>query len=497
MLKRIERFFLNNEVWMFCVAIICISLYHTNAAPPFTWNEYLSYAVALFLAFAPVLTFVWFKPRLKAHFNKITYLLLWSICFIIYPSFIVIAESAGIFHDFINENIYEAFITTAIIILSLEVALEINTILKHKLPRVQWIKKIGLEKAVLTVLVLLSVIISMMAVSSFGIPEYDMEEQLLIGFVFDFEKISKHFMTFLTFILQFLIFYLAGYFFYYINHYFLIQKLLKEKGLLVYAIGVVGTIALFYPILGQLLIMLPLNEKLGGVFRSIPFDSDSALGALAIMIFTLPVILAIQWFKQNNEITSLEKEKVQTELDMLKQQINPHFFFNTLNNLYSLSLAQSEKAPEVIMRLSELMRYVIYKGKEDKVLLAQEVKYIEDYLHLQQLRLRNNLMLTFDKKIKDVDVVVPPLLLIILVENAFKHGVEPAEKETFLHLTLHSDSNSLTFICENSFEPQKDHVEGIGLSNLKRRLDLLFPNKHQLLINKRPNVYTAELKLYF
>lgn len=496
-LKKAEWFFLNNEVWMFGAAIFSVSLVVTTSAPPYTWQEYLWYLVVFFLFYSPLLIFICFKPQLLRHVNYWKYLMMWGACFVLTQAIIALTVLPGWLKGLIDPSDYELFITTGLVLLYLEIALELNAFLRKKLPGIQWIKKIGLEKAILSVIVLISIALALMAVSSIGIPEYDMEDRLLVGTLLDVPKVAKNFTTFLSFAVQFVIFYLAGYFFYYINHYFLIPKLLKQKGILVYAIGVTGTVVVFYPILGQLLTILPLNRRLGGTFTAVPFDSDNALGAFAIMVVTLPIILAIQWFKQNNAITSLEKEKIQTELDLLKQQINPHFFFNTLNNLYALSLTKSEKTPEMIMRLSELMRYVIYKGKERQVSIAQEVQYIEDYIHLQHLRLHKNIKLKFDKEIEDDSLMIPPLLLIILVENAYKHGVEPAEVETFLNIHLLSTGKSLTFICENSFEPQKQNKKGIGLDNLKRRLELLFPEKHQLLIENDQRVYRVKLKIDF
>jgi LytS/YehU family sensor histidine kinase len=232
----------------------------------------------------------------------------------------------------------------------------------------------------------------------------------------------------------------------------------------------------------------PLNN--GQIFEDINFWIPF-LGMLA----SIPFILAVEWFKQRSEIDSLEKEKSATELSLLKQQINPHFFFNTLNNLYALSIKKDEATPEVILQLSELMRYVIYKGKEESVKLEEEVKYIEDYVRLQQIRLHKKLDYQFDKTIDDPTLKVPPLLFILLVENAFKHGVEPAEEDCYLKIKLESNEKSLVFTCENSVEENEEEEAGIGLQNLKRRLELRFPNRHDLSITERVNSFLVELKL--
>ena len=217
--------------------------------------------------------------------------------------------------------------------------------------------------------------------------------------------------------------------------------------------------------------------------------------AIGVIALSIPVILVIQWFNQNSEINVLEREKAQTELNLLKQQINPHFFFNTLNNLYALSLAKSDATPEVVLQLSELMRYVIYKGKNNRVAISEEVKYLEDYIQLQQIRLNKTLDLSFEKKISNQNLMIPPLLLIILIENAFKHGIEPAENASFLHIELTSDQQFIIFECVNSYEPVLESSEGIGLSNLKRRLELTYPNQYQLDIDQTKDTFKARLKI--
>ena len=216
---------------------------------------------------------------------------------------------------------------------------------------------------------------------------------------------------------------------------------------------------------------------------------------LSILIISAPVIILFEWMKQSKEIASLEKEKSETELNLLKQQINPHFFFNTLNNLYSLSLTKDEQTPEVVLQLSELMRYVIYKGKEKEVPLAEEVKYIEDYIQLQQIRLAKNLDYKFEKSIEDESIQVPPLLFINLIENAFKHGIEPAEGDCFLQLSMKSTKSGLSFTCENSFEEREVDEAGTGLKNLRRRLELLFPDNHELEVKESENTYKVNLEI--
>jgi LytS/YehU family sensor histidine kinase len=290
---------------------------------------------------------------------------------------------------------------------------------------------------------------------------------------------------------------LCGYLLFFINSRLLVSKILKEKGLLIYILSLAATIAILYPFLAQLLISLPINSVFGrDIFGTNPFDMENATGAIVIMLISLPIVLALQWGKQNNQILSLEKEKSQSELDLLKQQLNPHFFFNTLNNLYSLSLQKSEKTSESILQLSELMRYTIYKGQEKSVAISLELKYLEDYIELQQIRLKNPLNLKFEKNISNANIEIAPLLLIVFIENAFKHGIETAENAAFLNISLTSDEKELYFSCENSFDADEiSKTPGIGIINLEKRLDLLYPNKHTLKLSSENHIFKAELKL--
>lgn len=375
--------------------------------------------------------------------------------------------------------------------------LKANHYYQKKVRHIKWIKKIGLEHAVLITIVLLAATISIMAVSSLNNPVYQRNGFRLVGFEFDLKALWFNIGIFFSFFLQFLIMYLCGYLLFLVNSRLLVSKILKEKGLLIYLLALSTTIALLYPLLAQLLISLPINTVFGrSIFETNPFELENALGALAIMLISLPIVLALQWGKQNNKILSLEKENSQRELDLLKQQLNPHFFFNTLNNLYALSLQKSDKTPETILQLSELMRYTIYKGQEKSVKLSQEIDYINDYIQLQQIRLQKNLNFEFNKKVNDEQLEIVPLLLIVFVENAFKHGIEPAEDEASLKLYLSANHKSLYFSCENSFDPEENvHHQGIGIDNLRKRLELLYPNKHTLDITATDHIFKAELKL--
>lgn len=161
-----------------------------------------------------------------------------------------------------------------------------------------------------------------------------------------------------------------------------------------------------------------------------------------------------------------------------------------------MSLTKDEETPETILQLSELMRYVIYKGKETRVKLSEDIKYIEDYISLQRIRLHKHIDFSFKKEIEHPDLLIAPLLFIILVENAFKHGVEKAEQQCFLHVSCIQKANTIEFTVHNSIEPlEASSVKGIGLQNLSKRLEILYPEKYQLEIEENLSEYKVYLKL--
>ncbi|WP_343524158.1 histidine kinase [Pedobacter sp.] len=473
--------------------LLWVAIFNTYSLPGNIWLTYASCILALGLCLLPVFIFSFVKTRLKSTLTKKQYALYWCLAYLVLlPVFIIIAVNCKLAK--LEDSV---FISTALAALALELMLIGNQYYQKKVQHIKWIKKIGLENAVLITIILLAATISVMAVSSLENPIYQRKGFRLVGFEFDAKMLVHNFGTFLSFFSQFLIMYLCGYLLFFINSRFLVSKILKERGLLIYLLTLSATVAILYPLLAQVLISLPINTVFGrDIFVANPFELENAFGAFAIMLISLPVVLALQWGKQNNRILALEKEKSQNELDLLKQQLNPHFFFNTLNNLYALSLQKSEKTPESILQLSELMRYTIYKGQEKTVKLSQELDYIEDYIRLQQIRLRKTLHFEFNKQVDNDQIDIAPLLLIVFIENAFKHGIEPAEDAASLKLSLISDRDAFIFTCENSFDPEEiQESRGIGINNLKKRLELLYPNRYTLHISAIGNIFKAELKL--
>lgn len=224
------------------------------------------------------------------------------------------------------------------------------------------------------------------------------------------------------------------------------------------------------------------------------FDQYHQLAIMALLL-PIPFFLLLWVFEQWKRIKNLEMAKNAAELAMLKNQINPHFFFNTLNNLYGLCVEKSDRAPELVLKLSEMMRYTIYEGKEASVLLSREVNYLENFLELHKLRHRLPLEISFKKQMPE-DVKVSPLLFIVLVENAFKHGVEKLAEGAFVRIELYSGENKLRFQIENNFDPSVSNPEnGIGLENLKRRLELTYPGLYLLHIDQNNSIFKVVLEI--
>jgi len=199
------------------------------------------------------------------------------------------------------------------------------------------------------------------------------------------------------------------------------------------------------------------------------------------------------------ELKEMEKQKLEVELNTLKEQLNPHFMFNTLNNIYSLSLDKSDKAPEFILKLSDLMSYTLYECKEKFVPISKEIDFIKNYLELERIRVRDGVKIDFNIKGDSLNKKISPLLLLTFIENAFKHGINTRPNNPFIKIDLDFETNNkLLFKIENSkpkIEAINTENNGIGLKNAKKRLNLLYPDKHQLKISDNELVFLVELEI--
>jgi len=203
----------------------------------------------------------------------------------------------------------------------------------------------------------------------------------------------------------------------------------------------------------------------------------------------------IDWFRNEKIRSNLENEKLISELAFLKSQINPHFLFNSLNNIYSLAYQKSDKTPEAVLKLSEIMRYMLYESNENTVKLDDEIRYLENYIELQKLRFKDKTYIKFEKVGDTYNKKITPLVLISFVENAFKHGLA-TDQENPITITLKVTLDKLFFQVINKKSNQnKDDTGGIGLQNVKRRLDLLYKGEYRLHIEDNDARYNCELYL--
>jgi two-component system, LytTR family, sensor kinase len=214
--------------------------------------------------------------------------------------------------------------------------------------------------------------------------------------------------------------------------------------------------------------------------------------------FIFGVVRHIYYYtKLKRAAQQLRIEKQEAELNYLRSQTNPHFLFNTLNNIYSLARDKSDLAPESILRLSKILRFMLYETSGDYIAIEQELKIISDYIALEKLRYDDSLRINFNHDIEDMKQALPPLLLIPLVENAFKHGVSETRDHPFVDIHLSVSKRQLKFVVKNSAERSMSEnivKENIGLSNLRRQLELLYTD-HELVVRQDGSAFTATLKI--
>jgi LytS/YehU family sensor histidine kinase len=228
---------------------------------------------------------------------------------------------------------------------------------------------------------------------------------------------------------------------------------------------------------------------------------DMYINNITVVIVYFLFLTACKYFKDgyiSQQFEAAKKEQqLMAEVNNLKSQIAPHFLFNTLNNLYGLAVDKSDKLPDLMLRLSDLLRHSLYETQKPLVSLKEEINILKSYINLESLRLEDDLELEFDNSITEgTGHQIAPLILIVFVENAFKHAklVQPAPVNIFIKLRLTNDVFILT-IKNNYIDAPKNSANGIGLTNVKRRLEVLYPGKHQLSITNDGSFYTVTLQL--
>lgn len=226
-------------------------------------------------------------------------------------------------------------------------------------------------------------------------------------------------------------------------------------------------------------------------------DIEPGFSIATFIYFAILIFGGVRWITgQIKSTLNAKKEKTNLELKHLQSQINPHFFFNTLNNLYGLIEKDKDKARQLVLKLSDMMRYSIYEGQQEKVTIKEELTYLKNYLELHRMRYHKQIDIRFEEAIENEKAEILPLLLINLLENAFKHGVENIRIGAFVHLKLIVLDDTVFFEVKNNFDPEEiNDQKGIGLKNLQRRLEIAYPGKHTYSFSNKENIYKAKLKL--
>jgi len=287
----------------------------------------------------------------------------------------------------------------------------------------------------------------------------------------------------------------------YIHLYVLVPYLLNRRKYVVHILVTSALIGIYSYCNYFLLKSLPPEKLSTGLRAFLPGlkPNYDLLEGFIVVVLTYSLKYMLVAFITQNELLKLQKEKLQLELRALKAQINPHFFFNTLNNLYSLTLKNSQQSSEVVLKLSDMMRYVLYECNEDKVLLSKEISFIKNYLELERLRFNVSYQIDYRQEGEPEKQVVAPMLMVEFIENSFKHGLNRHFSSGWVRLEIKIAEDQLDFTISNSRGSQDEEKEikksGIGLINIKKRLSLIYPDQYLLEIEDKPELFKVHLHL--
>ncbi len=292
----------------------------------------------------------------------------------------------------------------------------------------------------------------------------------------------------------------------YVNLYVLIPRFLKQKNYIFYIFWLILVLTVS-SLLIQLLFIFPLRNILNITNNLSSFNTSlhsayffSSLAYVGITSFLKFVNDWISLQDVNLKIAKVEQQKLEAELNTLKGQLNPHFLFNSLNNIYSLALIKSDKVPELILKLSDLMRHIIYESKEKYISLEKEIEFVNNFISLQKIRTSDKTRIQYEINGKVPSARIAPLLFEPFIDNAFKHGLPGTEKDDYISIQFDfTKPEELFFYLENNFEENNEWNKkhsGIGIENVKKRLKLLYQHKdYHLNINKKNKIHRVSLRL--
>jgi len=286
----------------------------------------------------------------------------------------------------------------------------------------------------------------------------------------------------------------------YLNLYILIPRLLLKKKYLEYiSLLTAGIVAIGSAIIyiEKLYVYRGSVEYAPAAIFNFPNLFIRCFEQVYLIGITTSIKLVKEWLKHQQLAKEKEKHYLQTELNFLKSQIQPHFFFNTLNNLYSLTLKKSDQAPEIVLKLSDLMSYMLYESNAPQVSLLKEIAYLQNYLEVEKLRFGHRLTVSFTMGGEMSQLSIPPMILILFLENSFKHGVKNNLQQIKIEISIEVDSHFLYFKVTNPVSELSDTSQnnGIGLKNARRRLELLYGNDFVLDTKTWNKTYIVSLKI--
>lgn len=287
----------------------------------------------------------------------------------------------------------------------------------------------------------------------------------------------------------------------YFNIYYLIPSFLGRKSLGIYLVLFIISCLILTPF-RTLVFYIKFSGRPALQEEVLNDQLDTFLSLFIIGAVSTLAKIASDWLKSQRKMRELKTETMQSELKFLRSQVNPHFLFNTLNSLYALTLKKSDKAPEIVIKLSEIMRYMLYECNERIVPLSKEIKYMQSYIELEKLRHGKEADIYFECEGEVENQHIAPLLFIPFFENSFKHGISNQLKEGFVHIDMKVEKEKVILDVVNSKamtkegnENNKDIIGGIGLENVKRRLHLLYPDQHTLEIKDKGEQYQVHLEI--
>jgi len=274
---------------------------------------------------------------------------------------------------------------------------------------------------------------------------------------------------------------------------------LYKKGYFLFILAVLGIIAVSSLLRSELAVFMNKNYFMQGKQQP-PFSEILLSSFVNIFIWVLVLVTAksISDKIQNQRYVQLvEKEKAVAELNFLKAQVNPHFLFNSLNSIYGYIDKNNKTARNILLQFSEMLRYQLYECNSDRVFLSKEIAYLRNYVLLQQYRKEESLVIQFNTDDDWEEFEIAPLLLVIFIENAFKYVSNFEDRENKIIISLHHKKNNMVFSVFNTTEnSHSNSTGGIGLANVKRRLDILYPGKHDLIVQKENGSFNVQLQIH-